>query len=212
MNTPGPRRLRFGQGAIATPANAITMTRLVLAVPVLVLIYRQGSNWLTVTGWFLLSVTDGLDGWVARRDGTTRSGAFLDPLADKFLVLGGFAVLAWRHELSWIAFWIVAVREVGISVFRSIALRRGASLPARHLGKAKTFFQLSAVGIVLLPWTADILWLHAAFLWTAVALTVISGVDIVMHARPAGAVVDDPTGLAPRAPGANPAAPGGAEA
>jgi CDP-diacylglycerol--glycerol-3-phosphate 3-phosphatidyltransferase len=172
---------RFGQNAIATPANAMTVSRLVLAVPVLIFVYRQGSEWLTVAGWFLLSVTDGLDGWIARRDGTTRSGAFLDPLADKILVLGGFGVLASRHWLPWVAFWIVAVRELGISAYRSFAARRGISMPARKLGKAKTFMQLSAVGVVLLPWTASIDWLHSVVLWLAVALTVVSGLDIVAH-------------------------------
>lgn len=189
MSTRRERIHRFGQSAIATPANAMTIARLVLAVPVLVLVYRQGSNWLTLGGWFLLSITDGLDGWIARRDGTTRSGAFLDPLADKILVLGGFAVLAARHELPWIAFWIVAVREVAVSIYRSAAARRGVSLPARRLGKAKTFFQLSAVGIVLLPWTANVLWLHAVILWVAVALTVVSGLDIVWH-RGGGATAE----------------------
>ena len=85
--------------AIATPANFVTIARLVLAVPTLLLIVDQGSTWLTVSLWFVLTTTDGLDGWLARRDGTTRSGAFLDPLADKFLVLGGFFALGHQRRL-----------------------------------------------------------------------------------------------------------------
>ena len=78
------------------PPTSSPSPRLVLAVPTLLLIVDQGSTWLTVSLWFVLTTTDSLDGWLARRDGTTRSGAFLDPLADKFLVLGGF--FAARHQ------------------------------------------------------------------------------------------------------------------
>ena len=92
---------------------------------------------LTVSLWFVLTTTDGLDGWLARRDGTTRSGAFLDPLADKFLVLGGFFALGINGDFSWAAVVIVTAREVGVSTYRSYMARRGVSLPARKLGKWK---------------------------------------------------------------------------
>lgn len=178
-----PVRRRFGQSAVRTPANLLTLGRLLFAIPVLVLIHRDGAGWLTVVGWFVLAVTDSVDGWLARRDGTTRSGAFLDPLVDKVLVLGGFTVLALRGELPWVAVAIVAVREVGVSVYRSVAARRGVSLPARRLGKVKTFLQFLAVGIVVLPWTADTASLHAVVVWVAVAFTVVSGIDIVASSR-----------------------------
>jgi CDP-diacylglycerol--glycerol-3-phosphate 3-phosphatidyltransferase len=170
---------RFGDEAIATPANFITVARLVLAVPTLLLIVDQGSSWLTVSLWFVLTTTDGLDGWLARRDGTTRSGAFLDPLADKFLVLGGFFALGITGDFSWAAVLIVAAREVGVSVYRSFAGKRGISLPARRLGKWKAFFQFLAVGVVLLPPTYSWATFHDVLLWFAVALSVISGLDIV---------------------------------
>src|SRR5262249_5462411 len=89
MSAQAARVRRDGDEATATPANLVTIARLILAVPTLLLVVDQGSSWLTVSLWFVLTTTDGLDGWLARRDGTTRSGAFLDPLADKFLVLGG---------------------------------------------------------------------------------------------------------------------------
>ena len=79
---------KFSESAIKTPANAVTFLRLLFAIPVLVWILDEGhATWGTFAGWSVLWVTDGLDGWLARRDGTTRSGAFLDPLADKALVL-----------------------------------------------------------------------------------------------------------------------------
>ena len=180
MSAPVARVRRYGDEAIATPANMVTMARLVLAVPTLFLIVDQGSNWLTVSLWFVLTTTDGLDGWLARRDGTTRSGAFLDPLADKFLVLGGFFALGITGDFSWAAVLIVTVREVGVSMYRSYAARHGISLPARRLGKWKAFVQFVAVGIVLLPPTYEWATAHDIVLWFAVALSVVSGLDIVI--------------------------------
>ncbi len=170
---------RFSESAIATPANFVTVARLLLAVPTLLLIWDRGSTWLTVTLWFVLACTDRIDGWLARRDGATRSGAFLDPLADKFLVIGGFLALGLRGDFSYAAVLIVAVREVGISVYRSFAGRHGISLPALKMGKWKAFFQFLAVGVVLFPPTYEWATFHDVILWIAIALTVISGLDIL---------------------------------
>lgn len=173
------RRVRFGADALATPANFITLGRLLFAVPTLVLIARDGATWLTWTLWFVLCISDGVDGWLARRDGATRSGAFLDPIADKVLTLGGFVALVVRGDMWWLPLAIMAAREIGISVYRSVAARRGISLPAVRLGKWKAFFQMLAVGAYVWPVTADTEWLCVTVLWTAVALTVVSGIDIV---------------------------------
>lgn len=183
MSAPFERLRRFGPGAIRTPANVITSLRLVLAIPALFLIVDMGATWLTVALWFVLSVTDGLDGWIARRDGTTRAGAFLDPLADKFLAVGGFSALAIRGDISWIPVIVIAGREVFISIYRSIEGRKGISLPARQLGKWKTFIQMLAIGFVLLPLTADLRWLWLTAIWSAVALTIVSGIDVIVAAR-----------------------------
>lgn len=183
MSAPFERLRRFGPGAIRTPANVITSLRLVLAIPALFLIVDMGATWLTVALWFVLSVTDGLDGWIARRDGTTRAGAFLDPLADKFLAVGGFSALAIRGDISWIPVIVIAGREVCISIYRSIEGRKGISLPARQLGKWKTFIQMLAIGFVLLPLTADLRWLWLTAIWSAVALTIVSGIDVIVAAR-----------------------------
>ena len=76
------RTVTFGPSAVLTPANGITVLRL-LATPVLiVLIMLWGASWFTFVFGGLLALSDGIDGWLARKQGTTRSGAFLDPLAD----------------------------------------------------------------------------------------------------------------------------------
>lgn len=170
---------RYGQTAIATPANFVTIMRIVIALPTLWLMHRDGSSWITVALWFAVTTSDSLDGWLARRDGATRSGAFLDPVADKVIVLGGMAVLADRGDLWWWAVLVIAAREFGISAYRSVAGRRGIVLPAQRLGKYKAFLQYSAVGWILLPPTADLLWLQRATLVLAVVLTVVSGIAIV---------------------------------
>ncbi len=170
---------RFGPGAVATPANVLTIARLLLAIPTLLIIEDQGATWLSVSLWFVLSVTDGVDGWLARRDGTTRSGAFLDPLADKFLTIGGFLALLVRGDVWWLPVALIAARELFVSVYRSLAAKRGISLPARRLGKWKAALQMLAVGAYVFPPVADIEWLTLTILWIAVAFTLVSGLDIV---------------------------------
>jgi CDP-diacylglycerol---glycerol-3-phosphate 3-phosphatidyltransferase len=174
---------RFGQNAIATPANAVTLTRIFVAIPTLVLMHRDGARWLTVALWFAVTSTDSLDGWIARRDGATRSGAFLDPIADKLIVLGGLGVLAERGDVWWWPVVVIAAREFGVSAYRSYLGRRGVSSPARRLGKYKAFLQYLAVGSVLLPPMADLLGLQQCVLVAATALTVVSGLDIVLTFR-----------------------------
>ena len=187
------RARRFGQGAILTPANLVTIARIVVAVPTLVLIREDGASWLAVALWFAITAGDSLDGWLARRDGTTRSGAFLDPVADKLIVLGGLGVLAARGDYPWWPVALIAVRELGISAYRSVAGRRGIVLPAMRLGKRKAFLQYCAVGIVILPPTADAGVVHAVVLGLAVVLTVASGVEIVRRGYEAG-IRGEPTG------------------
>jgi CDP-diacylglycerol--glycerol-3-phosphate 3-phosphatidyltransferase len=172
---------RFGQGALATPANFVTVARLLVAVPTFVLIHDRGSSWLTVALWFAITSTDSLDGWMARRDGATRSGAFLDPVTDKLIVIGGLAVLADRGDFPWWPVVVIAVRELGISLYRSLAGRRGIVMPAQRLGKYKAFFQYCSVGFVLLPLTADWETFQYVVLYVAVALTVVSGLAILRH-------------------------------
>lgn len=176
---PGPAVKRFGQSAILTPANIVTTLRIIVAVPTLWLIRENGSSWLNTGLWFCVTASDSLDGWLARRDGATRSGAFLDPVADKLIVLGGFLVLADRGVFPWWAVMLVVVRELGISAYRSVAGRRGVVLPAQRLGKYKAFLQYSAVGFVLLPLTADMTGLQDVVFAIAVIFTVVSGLQIV---------------------------------
>ena len=85
--------------------------------------------------WIVLAATDGVDGYLARRHGTTRSGAFLDPLADKALVLGAMWALVAADGFWWLPVALITVRELGISVFRSYWGRRGLAVPGVATGR-----------------------------------------------------------------------------
>ena len=121
-----PRQFTFGPSALVTPANAVTVARL-LAAPVYVLmLVAWGASWINVVVGFVLAASDGLDGYMARRHGTTRSGAFLDPLADKAVVLGALVTLAAQGHLPWLPVVLITLREVGMQGYRSWAGRRAA--------------------------------------------------------------------------------------
>jgi CDP-diacylglycerol--glycerol-3-phosphate 3-phosphatidyltransferase len=173
----------FGPSALVTPANGVTIVRL-LAAPLLVaLVLSRGPSWGVLALWFVLSCTDGLDGWIARRHGTTRSGAFLDPLADKALVLGAMAALVSIDIFWWVPVALIAVRELLVSLYRAAAGRQGVSIPARKSAKAKTVMQDLAVGLALMPVITDHRWPANLCLWVAVGLTLVSGFQYLLDAR-----------------------------
>jgi CDP-diacylglycerol--glycerol-3-phosphate 3-phosphatidyltransferase len=169
--------------AIATWANAITVSRILLAPVMFAMIPDVGGSWPAVVVWFLLCSSDFIDGWVARRHGVTRSGAFLDPLADKVLVIGAMFTLVATHVFPIVPVVIIAVREIAISLYRTAAGTRGFTIPASRLAKGKTFMQQNAVGWALLPLTHDSRWLWGTMLWIAVVLTVWSGLVYFLRAR-----------------------------
>ena len=172
----------FGPSALATPANAVTIARLFFAPALWLLIVVSGPSYAAVVLWIALAATDGLDGYLARRHGTTRSGAFLDPLADKALVLGAMWALVAAGGFWWLPVGLVTAREVGISAFRSYWGRRGLAVPATLWAKVKTVVQAVAVGLALLPAVADHEpWLASSVLWVAVALTLLTGVQYVVE-------------------------------
>jgi len=168
-----------------TPANALTLARLLASPLMVALVIATGpSTWLLVGLWFICSSSDAVDGLVARRYGATRSGAFLDPLADKCIVLGVLAALAAIGELSWLPVILIAVREVSMSVFRSYAGRRGVSVPARTTAKVKTLLQDIIIGLAFMPPVG----LHHArvigwALWFVVAVTLWTGLEYLRDSR-----------------------------
>jgi CDP-diacylglycerol--glycerol-3-phosphate 3-phosphatidyltransferase len=120
---------------------------------------------------------------LARRHGTTRSGAFLDPLADKVLVLGAMFTLVSRGVFGIVPVVIIATREVIVSVYRVVVGSKGVSVPASRTAKIKTLSQQLAVAFALMPLTAvDYTWTWQALLWLAVGLTLLSGAQYAVQA------------------------------
>ncbi len=173
----------FGPGALATPANAVTLARVAVTPVLLLLILGEGDSWPALALWVVLSGTDWVDGWLARRQGTTRSGAFLDPLADKFLVLGAMFALVAEGIFWWVPVVVTAVREIVISVYRSWMGQRGISVPARWWAKVKTVVQQVAVGFALLPLTSDDRVPANVWLWAGAGLALVTGAQYLLDAR-----------------------------
>lgn len=176
---------RYGPSALMTPANAVTIIRLLFSPALLVLIVREPSSWLAVGLWTALAFTDGIDGALARRHGTTRSGAFLDPLADKVLVLGALYALVAAQRFAWLPVVLISIRELAISVYRAHLGRSGLAVPARTLAKAKTVVQELAVALALVPWAVAHPTLADATLWVAVVLTLVTGAQYLLDGRQA---------------------------
>jgi CDP-diacylglycerol--glycerol-3-phosphate 3-phosphatidyltransferase len=182
-------RKTFGDTAIATPANAITVGRLVLTPVFLWMIVHWGATWATAGVGAVVAFSDGIDGIVARRMGSTRSGAFLDPLIDKIVVLACMVTLALEQKMPWLPIVIIAAREVWMSWYRSQAARQGISIPARKTAKWKTFIQDWAIAVVVLPPTKNLVWLQLALIWLAAAATVWTGFEYWRDGKRLGAEV-----------------------
>jgi CDP-diacylglycerol--glycerol-3-phosphate 3-phosphatidyltransferase len=168
----------YGPSALLTPANAVSVARMLATPLLLVWIGDRGAAWSVLLLWFALSFTDWIDGWLARMQGATRSGAFLDPLADKFLVLGAMGALVASDVFGLVPVVLIGAREVAMSVYRSVVARRGISIPARKTAKLKTAVQDLAVALAVLPGIGDD---HPsiarAVLWVAVGLTLYTGYE-----------------------------------
>ena len=172
------------ENAVVTWANIVTVTRVLMSPVLFALIpdERVGS-WVACVLWIVLCGSDGFDGYLARRHGITRSGAFLDPLADKILVLGAMFTLVSRDIFWVLPVIIIATREIIVSIYRVVAGSKGVSMPASKLAKVKTFSQQLAVGFALAPLTVnDATWTFIVCLWVAVGLTLLSGAQYAARA------------------------------
>lgn len=171
--------------AVKTWANLVTVARVLIAPFMFVLIPdKPGGSWIAFGLWFVLCSTDGIDGFLARRHGATTVGAFLDPLADKVLVLGAMIFLV-NSDVFWVVpVAIIAARESAISLYRTFVGAKGVSVPASKIAKLKTLTQQLSVGFALAPATAiDAKWLWNGLLWISVALALISGGQYMWRAR-----------------------------
>jgi len=166
-----------------TLPNALTVARALLVIPVIGLI-AIGDAGVALAVFLVAAATDALDGPLARRRGTTTAlGAALDPLADKVLVVGTLAALALRGIAPMWAVLLILGREL---VAVELRARSSRELRASLDGKAKTVLQVTAT----LGLLASAAWPSAglgpaanALVVAAAALTLLSGVRLVLRAR-----------------------------
>jgi CDP-diacylglycerol--glycerol-3-phosphate 3-phosphatidyltransferase len=183
MSEAETRQYTFGPSALATPANLVTVARLLAAPIFVIMIVVWGATWFNLVVGFLVACSDGVDGYIARRQGTTRSGAFLDPLADKAVVLGAFGALAALGRLPWLPVILIAIREIGMQLYRSWVGRRGVSIPARNSAKLKTFVQDLSIGACLAPPLVHHHDVTLTIVWVATALTIYTGLQYLFDGR-----------------------------
>ena len=136
------------------------------------------SNGLAAGLFVLCAFTDWLDGFLARRLGQTSAfGAFLDPVADKFLVCACVLTLVHLQRAGIFVALIIIGREIAISALREWMARIGASksVAVHMVGKVKTGVQMVAIALLLFDgtiWQIDTRWWGTALLWAAAALTI----------------------------------------
>lgn len=135
--------------------NALTVLRLIL-VPVFIYLKFQdlwSAQWWALAVFCVAAGTDQLDGKIARAYGlVTDFGRVADPIADKALTLSAFVILSIQGVLPWWFTILVAIRELGITVMRAFFLKRGIVVAASQSGKIKTFLQVLAIFLLLIPW------------------------------------------------------------
>lgn len=165
--------------------NALTFMRIALIPPVVILtlVDTDLASWIAFFAFGTAALTDGLDGYVARRMQLVSStGQLLDPLADKALVTAAMIALVVVDRFpAWAAVIIVA-REIVVTALRIVADRRGRGFPASIAGKGKTGAQLVAVLLYILPLGSGWDPLKNTFLGLALALTILSGLDYLVRA------------------------------
>ena len=184
---------------IWTPANIVTCARVVLVPFWLLLAQHLGVSledslatpgfklgaFLVFIGYVVISLTDKLDGYLARsRNEVTTFGKFLDPIADKLaVVVALFVLLEWHMVSPWVLLVIVA-REFLVSGLRMVVASKGVVIAASDLGKWKTATTMVAIcGLLFLPSIPGgmiqdvLLFIFNVSMWVAVVLTAWSGVD-----------------------------------
>ena len=179
-----------------TLPNLMTWTR-IAAIPLIVAVFylpmSPASRNLTATVMFVaFALTDWLDGYLARKLNQTSSfGAFLDPVADKFLVCASLLVLVHLGRADVFVALIIIGREIAISALREWMAQIGAarSVAVHMLGKVKTTVQMVAIPFLLyegeLFGVIDTLWWGRIMIWVAAALTVWSMIYYLQKALPA---------------------------
>ena len=180
-------------------ANILTVSRFFLAPLAFWLVLRaegdKGASWWLVIVAVAVVASDWWDGWFARKhQNESKFGAFLDPFADKVIVLGVAACFVAVGRYWWLPVALLWVRDVGISVLRVVYAKRGVSVPARLSAKWKTTLQGAALTAAALPPLKTYDELHVVLIWAAVAITLYTGLQYLKDGWPTGETAEDEVG------------------
>ncbi len=171
-------------------SNKLTLFR-IGAIPIVVLLLlffpERGPSFIAAFVFLLAAISDGLDGYLARRGNMVSNvGKLLDPLADKLLVCTALIMLI---PLGRVSAWIVAViigREMVVTTLRGVSAADGVVIAANWTGKLKAFTQLAATNLLILHYpyfSLDIHLIGTIMIWIAAVLTIWSGLDFIFRYR-----------------------------
>lgn len=161
--------------------NKLTLLR-IIAVPVFIICYYQNWNWIALIVFVLASITDTLDGRIARKYNLiTNFGKIMDPLADKILVYAAFSVMVGSGVIPSWTLIIILFREFLVAGVRTVAASTGKVIAADKAGKIKTILQMFAVPCLIIRTAHPVLYYCAYILFYAsMVMTVISGANYII--------------------------------
>ena len=177
--------------------NLVTLSRIIL-IPLLIGVYYAPDDWLgeqarnvAASGVFIFAgITDWLDGYLARRlNQMSAFGAFLDPVADKLIVVSALVVLLYLQRVDMLVALIIIGREIAISALREWMAKVGQakSVAVAFVGKLKTVTQMVAIPLLLFKddlWGLDCQWLGTILINIAAVLTAASMLYYLRKALP----------------------------
>ena len=164
-----------------TTASKITLVRILFIPVYMLLMYLSGGEqgawmWAALLLFMIASVTDFVDGQVARRfNQVSDFGKFLDPLADKLLVIAAMTMFCqWGQISAWVLM-VILTREFAVTGLRLVAVGKGKVIAAGLSGKVKTVCTM--VGLCFMMAFPHTLWLCNTAMWLIVITTVYSGIE-----------------------------------
>ena len=184
---PAPAVPRVRRVPVVNAANALTGLRMVLVPVFVALVVVSG---MAAAGWraaacvifAFASMTDLVDGWIARRFGlVTAFGKVADPIADKALTGTALVLLSWYDRLPWWVTLVILLREFGVTAIRFWVIRYGVIAASRG-GKVKTAMQILAIVWYLWPFPAALAAVGPWLMGAAVVVTLVTGADYVLRA------------------------------
>ena len=158
-----------------TTASKLTLLRVAM-IPAFMAVFLLGSHWVALAIFILASVTDFIDGYIARHyNQVSDFGKFLDPLADKLLVFSAMLIFVqWGRMPAW-AVMIVLTRELAVSGLRMVAASNGTVLAAGWSGKIKT--AATMVGLCVMMAFPEARLADTVVTWVIVVTTLYSGCE-----------------------------------